>query len=90
MTYTFATVIIPAESQAAAQADLSEYQFTVPLSADGNAPATHWMSSGAWSNEQLELICNTAAWPRKVYFGQDWAGAVAAEGLTQVVESPDA
>ena len=79
--YTFATVIVADADKPAAQTDLSEHQFTVPLSADGAAPPTHWMSSGAWSNEQLELICNTAAWPRKVYFGQDWAGAVAAEGL---------
>jgi len=88
-SYTFASVIIAAADKAAAQADLSEYQFTAPLSPTGEAPATHWMSSGPWDNEQLDFIVNEATWPSKVYFGTDWQAAVAAEGLMPVTEAPE-
>ena len=84
--YTFATVIIADEYKAAAQTDLSEYQFTAPLSADGSAPATHWMSSGAWGNDQLDFIVNEAVWPHVVSFGDSWQEAVAEQGLMPVVE----
>jgi hypothetical protein len=87
MNYTFATVIIADDFKAQAQADLSEYQFTAPLSATGEAPATHWMSSGAWDNAQLDFIVNQAEWPSKVYFGDSWQAAVEAEGLMPVVET---
>jgi len=87
--YTFSSVIIADADKAAAQADLSEYQFTAPLSPTGEAPATHWMSSGPWSNEQLDFVVNEATWPSKVYFGTDWQAAVAAEGLMPVTEAPE-
>jgi len=88
-SYTFASAIIADADKAAAQADLSEYQFTAPLSPTGEAPATHWMSSGPWDDTQLEFIVNEATWPSKVYFGTDWQAAVAAEGLMPVVEAPE-
>ena len=87
--YTFASVIIPDSAKEQAQADLSEYQFTAPLSPTGEAPATHWMSSGPWDDAQLQFIVNEATWPYKVYFGTDWQAAVAAEGLMPVVEKPE-
>jgi hypothetical protein len=87
--YVFASVIIQDEYKEQAQSDLSEYQFTAPLSADGSAPATHWMSSGPWTDTQMNFIVNEATWPSKVYFGTDWQAAVAAEGLMPVTEAPE-
>ena len=88
-TFTHATVIVADADKAAAVSDLGEGFFATALSADGTEPATHWMSSGPFSNDELNRICNDVAWPRKVYFGQDWVSAIAAEGLMQVVETPE-
>lgn len=84
MDYTFATVIIPAEVQQEAQADLGAGFFEVPLSVNGSLPATNFMSSGPFNNEEIQAIVNDAAWPNKVYFGQDWQAAVASEGLQTI------
>lgn len=84
---TAATVIISAADQAQAQADMGDGFFTVGLSATGEAPATHFMSSGFFLNEELDAIVNTVTWPHKVYFGQDWQAALASEGLAQVQEA---
>lgn len=80
MTSTFATVIVAAADQAAAQADLPGH-FTSAYAADAAGPATHYVSSGFFFDTELDMIVNEAEWPRKVYFGQDWQAAVAAEGL---------
>ena len=85
MNYTFSSVIIKSADQADAQADLGEGFFVTALSADGTEPATHYMSSGPFDNTELNLIVNTATWPSKVYFGQDWQAALDAEGLKLVV-----
>ena len=79
--YTFATVIVADADKAAAQADLGDGFFVTALSADGTEPATHWMSSGPFDNEELNRICNDVAWPRRVTFGQDWQLAIEAHGL---------
>ena len=84
--FTFATVLIAAADQAQAQADLGDGFFTTPLSATGEAPATNFMSSGPFDNSEMDKICNEVAWPKKVYFGQDWQAAVAAEGL-QIIQA---
>jgi hypothetical protein len=55
-SYTFSSVIISDADKAAAQADLSEYQFTAPLSPTGEAPATHWMSSGPWAGACIRVF----------------------------------
>lgn len=81
MNYTFATVIIADADKAAAQADLGDGFFNTGLSTDGTEPATHWMSSGPFDNTEMDKICNTVTWPKKIYFGQDWQSAIAAEGL---------
>lgn len=83
-TYTFAIVIVAAADRTAAQDDLGEAFFNTGLSADGDVPATHWVSSGAFDNAELNAIVNAAAWPRTVYFGQDWRAAVETEGLQPV------
>ena len=80
-TFTHATVIVADADKAAAQADLGEGFFATALSADGTEPATHWISSGPFNNDELNRICNDVAWPRKVYFGQDWQDALTADGL---------
>jgi hypothetical protein len=87
MNYTFATVIIADDYKAQAQAELAEQFFTAPLSFDGKAPVTHWMSSGAWDNAQLDFIVNEAEWPSKVSFGDSWQEATDAEGLKLVSDT---
>jgi hypothetical protein len=85
--YTFATVIISAADQAQAQADMGAGFFVTALSPTGEPPATNYMSSGPFNNSELDFICNTATWPKKIYFGQDWQAALDAEGL-QLVQEP--
>lgn len=67
---TFATVIIPAGAQAAAQADLPGH-FDAAYTTDptGAQPVTHYVSSGWWLDTELDFIVNTAAWPKVVKFG---------------------
>jgi len=86
MESTQATVIIVDAYKAQAQADLSEYQFTVGLSKTGSAPATHWMSSGWWYNSQLYDINNNFTWPKRVYMDTDWQTVIAEESLKVVTE----
>ena len=85
-SYTFATVIIADEYQAQAQADMGAGFFVTALSATGEPPATNYMSSGAFNNDEMDAMVNTYTWPKKIYFGQDWQAAIADEGLQLVVE----
>ena len=82
--YTFATVIIADADKQQAQQDLGDGFFTVPLSSDGQEPATNWMSSGPFNDSELNFVVNEATWPKKIYFGQDWQKALDAEGLKVV------
>ena len=68
MNSTLATVIVLAADQATAQADFPDY-FTAPASADGAAPATHYLTNGYFDDTELDRICNDVTWPRRVYFG---------------------
>ena len=88
MTSTFATVIVAAADQAAAQADLPGH-FTAAYAADSTGPATHYVSSGHFFNTELDMIVNEAEWPKQVRFG-DAAVALADLGLAPVVETVDA
>lgn len=88
MTSTFATVIVAAADQAAAQADLPGH-FTSAYAADAAGPATHYVSSGFFFNSELDMIVNEAEWPKRVRFG-DAAVALADLGLVPVVEPVDA
>ena len=83
MNYTYATVIIAAADQAAAQTDFPEC-FTCGLSADGSAPATHYNTSGPWGNDELERIVNGAPWSKRVAFGSDAQAVLAEMGLKPV------
>lgn len=84
MTSTFATVVIPSESQAAAQADLHGH-FTAAYAADAAGPATHYVSSGFFFDTELDMIVNEAEWTKRVRFG-DAVVALADLGLVPVVE----
>jgi hypothetical protein len=87
---TQATTIILDADKAQAQADLSTYQFTTPLSETGEAPATHWMSSGWWYDDELDNIVNVFTWPKQIYFGSDWQSAIEKAGLMVVQPEPEA
>lgn len=86
MSYTYATAVIAAADQAAAQADLGEGFFNAGYSATGEAPATHFISSGPFENAELNLIVNAAAWPKQIYFGNDLDAVLAELGLQMVNE----
>ena len=80
---TFSTIAVPADAQAAAQADMPGF-FTAPYSADGREPATHYVSSGYFLDSELDFIVNDATWKKKVKFG-DASQALADLGLQPVV-----
>jgi hypothetical protein len=87
MDSTLATVVIPADAQAAAQADMPD-SFNVAFTTDPNGapPATNYVESGYILNSQLEFICNDATWEKVVIFG-DAQQALASMGLYPVIES---
>lgn len=85
-TFTFATVIVTDTEKAKAQSDLGEGFFTTGLSSSGASPATHWMSSGAFENAELDRICNEVAWKKRVYFGQDVQSLLTAAGLCLITD----
>lgn len=86
MDYTFATVIIAAEDQGKAQADLGAGFFVTALSETGVSPATHYMSSGAFNNSEMDKIVNQVSWHKSIYFGQDWESALVASSLKLIQE----
>lgn len=59
------------------------------LMSDGTEPATHFMTSGPWSNSELEAVCNQSPdgfnWPYRIAFGQDWQSFIDSLGLKMVV-----
>jgi hypothetical protein len=88
MDYTYATLIVIAEDQQAAKDLLSQDYFNMGLSADGNPPATHYVTAGPFSNEELNTAMNQTAVPFWVHFGMepDYNGMVpAVEHATEVV-----
>ena len=86
MDYTYATVIIAAADQAAAQTEFPDY-FNCGLSPTGEAPATNYCSSGPFSNEELDQMVNEAVWVKTIYFGMDTQAALAKAGLVVVASS---
>jgi hypothetical protein len=83
--YTFATVAVAASDQAAAQASYPEY-FHTGASETGEAPATHYVTSGPFDNVELAAILNSQDWPKRVAFGQDAQAGLAQLGLVLVSE----
>lgn len=81
---TFATVVVAAADQAAAQADLPG-MFTSGYTDNPELPeiATHYVSSGAFYDTELDKIVNDVTWPRVVRFG-DARAALNGLGLVPV------
>ena len=87
MNSTDLTIIIAAADQAAAQADFPDY-FNTGASADGHAPASHFFTSGFFSNQEVDAINNLVTWDSMIRC-PDWQSALAGEGLQMIVETPD-
>ena len=85
--FTQATVIVAAADQAAAQADMGDTVFIVGASPAGQLPATNYVTSGPWSNDEMDKMANNVTWPKKMYFGTGWQAALAANNL-QVITEP--
>ena len=86
MNYTFATVAVAAADQAAAQASYPEY-FHTGASETGEAPATHYVTSGPFDNVELATILNSQDWPKRVAFGSDFQTGLAQLGLVLVIKA---
>lgn len=85
--YTYATVVIAAADQAAAQTEYPDYFAAGYYEAtEGADPvvATNYVTSGPFSNTELSDIINNVTWPRKVYFG-DTQSVLDSLNLKQVV-----
>ena len=82
---TFATVIIAAADQQAAQADFPD-MFTAGYTNNLEQPevATHFVSSGWFYDSELDQIVNDVTWPRTVRFG-DAQAALASLNLVPVI-----
>jgi len=83
-TSTYATVCVAAADLSAAQAQFPDF-FTAPMSPDGTAPATHYLSSGFYFDTELDTLVNEVTWPRRVVFG-DTQTALSKLGLVLVQE----
>ncbi len=66
---TFATVVVAAADQAAAQADFPDFFTAAYATADAPEVITHYVSSGWFYDTELDQIVNEASWPRTVRFG---------------------
>ena len=82
-----ATIVVPDSDVIAARADLGDGFFIRGLSESGEAPPTHWMSSGYFLSEEMDRIFNEATWQKQVRFGTDWQAAIDAMGLRLVDET---
>lgn len=71
-----ATIVVPDSDVIAARADLGDGFFIRGLSETGEAPPTHWMSSGYFLSEEMDRIFNEATWEKQVRFGTDWQSAI--------------
>ena len=86
MNSTLATVIINDTDKQQAQSDMGEQFFNTPLSPTGELPATNWMSSGWFLNQELDKICNNVTWIYKIAFGNDWKSSIDNFGLKIISE----
>ena len=86
MNYTFATVAILAADQAAAQAQYPAY-FNTGASETGEAPATHYVTSGPFDNAELAAIQASTAFTAHGVLGEDVAAGLAQLGLVLVTET---
>jgi len=91
MNSTYATVIITDANKAQAQLDMGDGFFNTPLSSTGEFPATNWMSSGWFLNDELDRICNTGvnafSWDYQISFGDDWQSTLDYLGLKIIIKT---
>lgn len=86
MDYTYATIIVTTANQTKAQDIAGADTFLMALSADGLAPATHYVASGPFSNDQMNAFTD-ATWPKVIRFGTDWQAAITEKNLMVVVDA---
>lgn len=82
--YTYATVIVSIENQAKAQEIAGADTFITGLSPNGLQPATHFVTSGPFDNDQLNQLTD-ANWKKTIRFGDDWQSAINELNLNQVI-----
>jgi len=87
MNFTNCTIIILAADRAAAQALTTSEYFNAEASATGESPATHYFTSGPFSNTEVDALINDGilTWVRS----EDWQSALAGLGLVQVIPTGD-
>lgn len=83
--YTYATVV--ASNQTLAQRYYPGY-FSFGLSASGQAPATHWLTSGPFGNDELDTLANGAGWVSGIAFGNDPWPVISRLQLVPVAGNP--
>lgn len=81
-----ATIVVPDSDVIAARADLGDGFFIRGLSETGEAPPTHWMSSGDFWDHEMDRVFE-ASWERLVRFSRDWQVVIDAMGLKLVGET---
>lgn len=90
MDSTYATLIVSAADRDQAHTDLADQALlSIPLSANGAEPVTHYAASGWFLNAQLDFIANDATWPHTLRFGRDLDGHLADAGLQVVSVIPE-
>lgn len=70
MNYTFASVSVTADNQEALQAIVGDGYFNSPFSETGEAPATHYLSTGPFDNDVLNQIMDSKLFDA-VHFGME-------------------
>lgn len=81
--YTYATIIILAADREAAQTLTTDQYFNAGASATGEEPASHYFSSGPFSNEEIDIISDASF--KKWFRSDDWQNALAGLGLQQII-----
>ena len=79
--HTFATIV--ASNQTLAQRYFPGY-FGYGASATGLAPATHWVTTGAFDNDELEKLANKQPWVAGIGFGYDPAPVLKKLGIIPI------
>lgn len=82
--YTYATIIIEAANQSAAQLLTTDQYFIVGASETGEAPATYYFSSGPFDNSEVDALMNDK-FKKWVRF-ENWQEALTSLNLTKLVE----
>ena len=88
MSYTHATIIVPAASRDAARALLGEPLFAVGASPTGTAPATHYVAAGPFDNAELSALAESGV-EHTTLPSEDARAHLAGMGL-QIVAEPSA